>query len=267
MDNLTLLSVISSVITIVCFFMALFTTTSKDTSFSHNNVNIDNSITVDESLNINSHNLITTNYNFPTKSTSDYNSTNNNIYLYVILFLLLGGIVSAFYLKNQYKIVLYVGFSVAISMSITLLCSYLLTKRSLIHKRNLYLNLLKSMPLFILLTIIYHPSFHSNDLIKVEMLLKKGTGFFNIFTTYSHEVSFLFFQIIGLAIILICSVLNVITILKQTYNGLRHESIAKEITFKDLACPIAVTVFIYLCISGSLITLWNLYIGKINSFN
>lgn len=274
MDNLTLLSVVGSVVTIVCFFITIFSTTYKQNYLSHNKVKVNNSFNLDNSININtssainSHNTINNNYTFPSKNTSDYNATENNTYLCFILLVIFGGIIAKFYLSHQTQILSFIGLTVLISMISSLFCINILAKRQLIHKLNLYYNILIWIPLFLLLITFHHPAFQSANLSSIEKILEQDTTkFFIVLKNHPHEIAFLFLQLVGLVFIAIKSILNLCTNIKQTYIGLRHSKIAKQISFKDIGYNIFILIFLYLIISGKAICLYILYIQKMKSLN
>lgn len=206
-DNVTLIGVIGSVVSILSFFYALFSSSNKININSNNKTNYSNS------FNSNSFNNITTNYNIYNHENYDnsrhrgnYTNKENTDSDNLIAFLFLGaavlGVILKLYLSYQDKIISWIIIVGIIGLLLNLIAIAILQKVTFIPKIYLYINTIRWFPLFILLIFIYHPIYTSKTITDTKNLIASGAGFFNILGKYNSDVLFLSFQILGLVLVM-----------------------------------------------------------------
>ncbi|EJE7235423.1 TPA: hypothetical protein ACX96U_002459 [Clostridium sporogenes] len=267
MDIITLLGIIGSVLTIISSLIAIFSTSSQNSFFNKNNININNS------RNLNSNNSTVNNFisNTQTKHyhtyTTYYDNSSNNYGIILIFSLIFGGLIANIYLKYLNQTLLYLTIFLILSFVISLISLLILTMKNLITRKNLNIYILMWFPLFFMLIFIQNHFFKSNNLDVVEKTLKSSItfpNFINTFFSYKLEVGFISLQIVGLAAIALIAFFTLLKMLKQLYKGLKFNKISNVAKTKDILLYVFYLVFIFLLISGYGIVLiykLNLYIN------
>ncbi|MDT8715460.1 hypothetical protein IAI10_02155 [Clostridium sp. 19966] len=250
MDNITLISVIGSAVSIVSFFISLFTSTNKTSLLSNNKDSFN------QTLNINSHNRTTNNYDFSTNMNSQPTKTSENFDSFGIFGLIIAIAVIPFYLKYQDTVILYLIIFELACVLINLISLFILSKRVFIDKFYLCVNTLKWFPLFIALLFVYKPLYGSETLNSTKELLKSGKGIANIIQSHGfHDPLFFLLQLIGLAVLVLIASLNIFNNFKQLYKAFRKNESPKSINYKDILWYCFCILLILILVSGVLVNL------------
>lgn len=256
MDNVTLIGVVGSVVSILSFFITIFLPSSQTT-------NSNNKISIDRSFNNNSFNTVTNNYNINNhKSDESKSSKGKNTKKNVnsnsddfLGYLIIGGIVTAIviklYITYQDLIIFWIIIFGILALLINCLILLILSKKIYIDKKYLYFNTSKWIPLFIMLIFIYNPFYKSETFINTKKMLENTDNFIKAFQNYRADVTFVFFQIIGLIIVsatIIIYILETISDLRKfikdpTYN-------IKPVTKSEVIGTYISLIIAFLLVSG-----------------
>lgn len=260
------LSVVGSVMSIVGFFIEVIPvlfrnrSTIKATNPGNSiNINSNNPTTYIDSHDTNSYTFYPSQRDSMQKSVGGNPSQNqNDPMVFIVFIILIGGVLSKFYLDHQSSIIFWVVFIGVICFSVTLACLILLAKRNLISNRTLYLKTIKWFPLFIGVIFVYHPLYTSKNLTKVEHLIRTGKGYAEILGTYTPDVAFLLLQIMGLTMLAALFILYFVLTIRDTYKSFKHNYFFKNISIPDVTVYFIVLIFVFILVSGLYIKLFNL---------
>ncbi|NRU23588.1 hypothetical protein [Clostridium beijerinckii] len=222
MDNITLIGVVGSIVSILSFFITIFMPSS------HTNTNSNNKVNIDKSFNNNSFNTVTNSYTINNykmdksnsskeKSKKNGKSNPDDFWGYLIIGGIITAIVIKFYITYQDLIIFWIIIFGILALLINCLLLLILSKKVYIDKKYLYFNTSKWIPLFIMLIFIYNPFYKSETFINTKKMLENTDNFIKTFQNYRADVTFVFFQIIGLIIVSVTLILYIL----ETINDLR----------------------------------------------
>lgn len=255
MDNITLLGVIGSIVSIISLFISLLASSTNNNFLSRNKNSFN------QTLNVNSNNTTTNNFDFRTaympNPTPKSSNTSQDPFAMVIIGIAAMGIVIPLYLKYQDIVIFYVIIFGIIGLLINSLIIFYLNKRFLLNKLYLCTSTLRWFPLFILLIFIYHPLYTSDTLINTKQLLMSGVGFLTTIHSNYFDVFFFAMQLIGLGLIALLIAINIYKSLKQLYSAIKKHQPPTAVTFKDCVWYTLSIMFLFILISGLYVRFFN----------
>lgn len=264
MDINNIIGTTASLTSIILFGIEVYKITSNNKkSNTPSNVNDSSKATIDINLNKNDTTINSNNSTYVNKkiinntvitkispNTFSSSSDSNDFGLFVIIFILIGSVVSKFYLNNRSLIIFWLIMLGILSFTITITCSLILAKNRLITNLSLYMQTIKWFPLFTGIIFIYNPFYNSDSLNTVAELIKNGTGIVNILFKYSNDFLFFLLQLLGLALIALTFIGYLIYTIKTTYIALKKDIPVLDISKKDIIFYFIMLFFIFIFVSG-----------------
>ena len=264
MDINNIIGTTASLTSIILFGIEVYKITSNNKkSNTPSNVNDSSKATTDINLNKNDTTINSNNSTYVNKkiinntvitkispNTFSSSSDSNDFRLFVIIFILIGSVVSKFYLNNRSLIIFWLIMLGILSFTITITCSLILAKNRLITNLSLYMQTIKWFPLFTGIIFIYNPFYNSDSLNTVAELIKNGTGIVNILFKYSNDFLFFLLQLLGLALIALTFIGYLIYTIKTTYIALKKDIPVLDISKKDIIFYFIMLFFIFIFVSG-----------------
>lgn len=264
MDINNIIGTTASLTSIILFGIEVYKITSNNKkSNTPSNVNDSSKATTDINLNKNDTTINSNNSTYVNKkiinntvitkispNTFSSSSDSNDFGLFVIIFILIGSVVSKFYLNNRSLIIFWLIMLGILSFTITITCSLILAKNRLITNLSLYMQTIKWFPLFTGIIFIYNPFYNSDSLNTVAELIKNGTGIVNILFKYSNDFLFFLLQLLGLALIALTFIGYLIYTIKTTYIALKKDIPVLDISKKDIIFYFIMLFFIFIFVSG-----------------
>lgn len=263
MDNITLIGLIGSIVSIISLFISIFSSSTKNNFLSSNRNSFN------QTLNFNSNNSTTNNFDLrttinnqtpspvPSTSSSDIGST-------IIFPTIVGLIVIPIYLNHQDITIFYVILIGLIGLLINLLVLFILSKKVILNKIYLCSNILRWFPLFIILIFIYHPIYKSGTLDETIRIAKAGKGLLNLIPSHGYDLIYLALQLVGVFSISMLIVVNVISCIKQLYRTAKKNTLPNTPTWKNFLWYIALVLFLFSVVSGLLIKFF-IYIQSLSN--
>lgn len=255
MDNITLLGVIGSIVSIVSLIISLLS------SSTNNNFLSKNKNSFNQTLNVNSNNTTTNNFDLRTTYTSNptpkSSDTSQDPFAIVIIGVAVMALVIPLYLKYQDTIIFYIIIFGIIGLLINLLILFCLSKKFFLDKLYLCTSTLKWFPIFILLIFIYHPRYTSPTLSNTKQLLMSGVGFLNTIHLYYFDVFFFAMQLAGLGLMAVFIVINIYNALKQLYNALKNHQAPTSRNWKDYLWYTLSILLLLVLVSGLYVKFFN----------
>ncbi|SHI90807.1 hypothetical protein SAMN05444401_1750 [Clostridium amylolyticum] len=258
MDLNTALSSASSLASLILFGLEIYkiTTNKKKpkgidntSSISFNNDSHDKNINIYKDIKI---------YKNNDSTSTISNSSSNDFGIFIVFFIVIGFILSKFYLDNRSSIVFWIIILGILSFAATVTCILILAKNKLITNWTLYIQTIKWFPLFIGIIFIYNPLYNSSSLDIVAELIRKGTGYGNILFKYPYEFLFFLFQVLGLAAMAIVFIGYLTSTIKTMIKSLKTNVPAKNTSKKDVITYITILFFIFVFVSGLYVKFFNM---------
>ena len=262
MDNITLIGLIGSIVSIVSLFISIFSSSSKTNIFSNNRTSIN------QTLNVNSNNSVTNNYDFRSykgSSTSRTSTSSSNDPIAMIaLGVLVAAIVIPNYLVYQDKVIFWVLIFGIAGLIINLATLFIINRKINLDKLYLCSNTIKWFPLFLMLIFIYHPLYSSSTLSNTKQLLIAQKNFFEILQKYGYDVFYFAMQITGIIFVTFLISLHTYKSLKQLYKTLKYNYEPSTGNWKDFLWHVLALLFAFILVSG-LYAKFFIYFNKITS--
>ncbi|MGY0373231.1 hypothetical protein [Clostridium sp. JNZ J1-5] len=263
MDNVTLIGVVGSVVSILSFFLAIFLPSSKT------NTNSNNRTSIDRSFNSNSFNTVTNNVNVTykvevegkdnsnqrTHNDVDYNS--DNFWGILIIGIFAVSIITKFYITYQDAIIFWIIVFGIGALCVNCLLLIILNRKTYVPKKYLYFNTSKWIPLFITLIFIYKPFYKSLTFTKTKLMLRNINNFIDMFQNYRADVTFIIFQILGLIFVSIFMILYVYMIIVDLKKSIKDSSYnVKPITVNEIVGTCILMIIVFFLVSGLIINVF-----------